>query len=132
MAVCESFTVGTTADMDGNTLGCRQYHAGAAETEPAIHCRHAGPGGDGACGTNCEGFCTIAQAQCTGADAAFADAAACMTECAMFPTTPPYDVSQTGGDSFACRMYHLTIAATGPDIAKVHCPHVAAISDPCQ
>jgi hypothetical protein len=48
-ATCVSFAVGTSTvtDTAGNTLGCRIYHGGApSHTAAAIHCVHAGPGGD--------------------------------------------------------------------------------------
>ncbi len=66
MASCMHFPAGTAADMSGNTLGCRIYHADAAATNASLHCRHAGPGGDGACGMNCEGFCAVALGSCAG------------------------------------------------------------------
>src|SRR5262245_2561842 len=50
VASCKAFKVGTAMDTSGNTLGCRQYHAGAAAGDPNTHCPHAGPGGDGMCG----------------------------------------------------------------------------------
>lgn len=46
-AACASFSVGTSTDMSGNTLGCRIYHAGTPSvTAPATDCPHAGPAGD--------------------------------------------------------------------------------------
>jgi hypothetical protein len=130
MATCTQFPVGTAADMANNTLGCRTYHAGAAAGAPAVHCRHAGPGGNGACGADCEGFCTIVLGECTGANQQYGGSmATCMTSCAGYATTPPYSSSVTGGNSFACRLYHATAAASTPN---VHCPHTAAASGPCQ
>lgn len=41
-AVCAGFECGTSADVTGDTLGCRIYHAGAAASDPAVHCPHAG------------------------------------------------------------------------------------------
>ncbi len=47
--------MGTVGEMTNNTLGCHSYHAGVAGTGGAIgatlHCPHAGPSGDGVCGT---------------------------------------------------------------------------------
>jgi hypothetical protein len=41
--------------------------------------------------------------------------------------------STTSGDSFACRTYHLTVAATvGGAQAATHCSHTKATSAPCQ
>jgi hypothetical protein len=130
MSTCNRFPVGMLSDTGGNTLGCRTYHAGAAAGGPAVHCRHAGPGGNGACGADCEGFCSIVLASCTGASTQYnGNMATCMTACAGFATTPPYSSSVTGGNSFACRLYHATVATSTPN---VHCPHTAATSGPCQ
>lgn len=125
MAVCAGFPEGTAADTAMNTLGCRTYHAGAAAMDSATHCPHAGPGGAGVCGANCEGFCSGALELC---GSSFADMGACMTECAAFADTVRYDTSQTAGNTLACRIYHLT--AAGVD-AAAHCPHILAASPPC-
>jgi hypothetical protein len=128
LAACEAWAVGTVDDTSGNTLGCRAYHAGAAVGDPATHCVHAGPGGAGACGSNCEGFCTLALDACTGANEQYASLTECMTECATFDTAEVYDITDTAGDSFACRLYHLTAAVTDP---VTHCGHIVAASVPC-
>lgn len=126
LAACEAFPVGTAADMAGNTLGCRTYHAGAAAAGPDVHCVHAGPGGAGACGANCAGFCAIALDSCP---AVYASAAACMTDCGGFTDTEPFDTADTSGDTLACRLYHLSAATTTPD---PHCGHINEASPPCQ
>jgi hypothetical protein len=128
LGACAAWSVGTIDDMSGNTLGCRNYHAGAAEGDPATHCVHAGPGGAGACGTNCEGFCTLALDACTGANEQWATMGECMTECAGYDTAEAYDITDTGGDSFACRLYHLTAAVGDPD---THCAHIVDASATC-
>lgn len=46
---CPDFEVGSLEDQAGDTLGCRQYHAGAALTGPTDHCPHASPDGGGMC-----------------------------------------------------------------------------------
>ncbi|MBM4358789.1 MAG: hypothetical protein FJ096_11860 [Deltaproteobacteria bacterium] len=125
VASCAAFPKGTAADTTGNTVGCRAYHAGAAKMDPAVHCSHAGPGGDGACGTNCEGFCAIALKACS---AKYADKAACETECKAFKDTVDYNATVTTGDSLACRLYHLTVASVDP---TVHCDHITATSPVC-
>jgi hypothetical protein len=130
MATCTSYPLGAAADTAGATLGCRLYHAGTpAMTDPAVHCRHAGPGGDGACGANCLGFCTLVLGSCTGANAQYGgDMNTCMTACGGYATTPLYNSMQTGGDTFACRLYHATVASADPGN---HCAHTAADSGPC-
>lgn len=130
MASCALMTPGVAAEMTGNTLGCRTYHADAAAAGPGVHCRHAGPGGDGVCGANCDGFCTIAVGACTAqATQPYASKAACMTACAGFATTPVYSSSVTSGNSLACRMYHAVVATTIP---SPHCTHVTPTSATCQ
>ncbi|MEZ4401134.1 MAG: DUF4331 family protein [Kofleriaceae bacterium] len=43
---------GAPGAMAGNSLECRVYHSGApAASNGALHCPHAGPTGDGVCGT---------------------------------------------------------------------------------
>lgn len=125
---CKTLPPGTAADASGNTIGCRAYHAGAAVSVPNPHCYHAGPGGAGVCGTDCDGFCTIAQASCTGVNQSFSSFANCTGQCAGFPTAPPYSSMITNGDSFACRMYHLTSATQQP---ATHCSHIIEASVTC-
>jgi hypothetical protein len=125
LAACAAFPVGAEADTSGNTLGCRTYHAGAAAAGPDVHCVHAGPGGAGACGSNCDGFCAIALDSCPDA---YASAGECATDCATFTDTEPYNVADTSGDSLACRLYHLTAATTTPD---PHCGHIESVSPTC-
>jgi hypothetical protein len=126
LAACAAFEVGESGATSGGTLGCREYHANAAAGAPDVHCAHAGPlGGDGTCGTACEGFCAIALDACPDA---FADAADCADQCAGFDATEPYDTSDTAGDSLACRTYHLTVATTTP---VPHCTHIDEASPTC-
>ena len=50
LSSCSGFsTAGADGDTSGDTLQCRVYHAGAAESDPATHCSHAGPTGGGVC-----------------------------------------------------------------------------------
>jgi hypothetical protein len=124
-ASCEALSDGEEGAMAGNSAACRTYHAGAAEMDPVTHCVHAGPGGAGACGANCEGFCTIALEECPDA---FDSAADCATKCAAYDATVKYEISQTGGDTLACRLYHLTVATTMP---APHCTHIIPDSSTC-
>lgn len=131
---CAAFPVGMAADTSGNTQGCRQYHAGAAMANPALHCGHAGPSGAGVCGTPCQGFCSIQAAACTGAlDQGYGMDAACNTACttAFGNSMGTYSATVTGGNSLACRLYHLTVAASSAANATLHCPHTATVSATC-
>jgi hypothetical protein len=141
MGTCAALTPGTLADTSGNTLGCRIYHTSAAPSMPGLsHCIHGGPAGFGVCGeSQCEAFCQIAEHACTGANEQWASIGDCMTDCATFAGAvpgvpdgaPSYSTAETGGDSFACRMYHLTVASTDASLAETHCPHIVADSPVC-
>lgn len=63
--VCEILPGGTAEDETGDTVACRRYHSYNALAAPAAHCLHAGPTGDGHCGSeNCTAYCRIAEAAC--------------------------------------------------------------------
>lgn len=49
LAQCAAWYPGTKEDTAGDTVGCRDYHAGAAMADAMLHCPHAGPGGGGVC-----------------------------------------------------------------------------------
>lgn len=127
LSTCEAMPLGSPDDRAGHTIMCRTFQAAIAELDPVATCTLAGPGGDGACGMNCESFCAMQAEICTGANEQFRDGD-CLTTCATFDTTLRYDVRRTSGDDFACRLYHLTAASTDPDF---HCPHLAVVSSQC-
>jgi len=127
MATCALWPAGTMGETTGITRACHIYHAGAAASSPAIHCRHAGPGGDGQCGDNCQGFCTIVLGACGSSP--YPTATDCITACNGFIQNPQYNALQTTGNTFACRLYHATAAAAQP---AAHCPHTAPNSAICQ
>jgi len=125
-----AFPPGTAADMSGDTLGCRAYHASVAGSDAALHCPHAGPSGDGACGMTCDAFCDIAVKTCV---TEWPDKTACMTACAAIPSAGmKYNTSFTSGNTIECRLYHLSVAATDSASAASHCPHTAAVSSVCK
>ena len=130
VASCKTYPVGTAADQSGNTLGCRSYHADAAKSAPAMHCTHAGPGGDGVCGANCDGFCQIAMAYCTGANEVYKDDAECQADCKAHGTDVKFDVSKDSGNQVACLLAHVQAASTVP---SDHCGgDLAASADTCK
>jgi hypothetical protein len=131
MAACLGSCAGIPQDTatTGDTIGCHGYHATAAATDATVHCFHAGPaGGMGVCGELCENFCHIAASACPGEFATNDD---CMTACGMWATTPQYSTGATGGDSYACRLYHLTVASSSAANAEVHCGHIVTSSVTC-
>jgi hypothetical protein len=124
---CAGFDTGEFNDA-GNTLGCRAYHASVAQDSPELHCPHAGPLGTGACSdaetSPCEAFCQIAEEVCP--DAYAGD---CTKVCADY-VEGDYSVNPPAeGNSLACRMYHLSVAAQGGDNITLHCPHVGFEND---
>lgn len=121
MGVCATFDIGAAADTTGNTVGCRTYHAGAAAMAPTEHCPHAGPGGAGFCGNNCEGYCSIMMSACPGE---FADEAACLDACGQYTDSEPFNANVKTGDTLQCRLYHASVAT----LDSVHCAHANAVS----
>lgn len=119
-----AWPAGKTGDLSGNTIGCRLYHAGAAAADPVLHCPHAGPTGGNVCGSWCDNYCQLMAKNCTGSNAVY-DAATCMSNCTMIPTTG--HVNDTSGNSIQCRIYHLGVAATDP---ATHCVHSRITTDP--
>lgn len=128
IGACGGMPPGNPGETSGNSLSCRIYHAGMASIDPVVHCVHAGPSGAGACGQNCEGFCAIANSICP---AEHPTVDQCLGNCEVFPDTEPYNTEDAAGDTLACRIYHLMIAATSPGDAEVHCGHTLAGSPVC-
>lgn len=84
-------------------------------------------GGDSAPGVDasvldCTYYCASITAACTGTNQQYLDNATCMTMCT---SGIPNDAGAgaTSGDSLACRMYHVSVAATDSSNAAIHCPH---------
>lgn len=130
-ASCEAMELGDPDRPTGNTIACRTFAAAAAELDPegAGVCPGAGPGGYGTCGSPCESFCALAGEICTGDLAAYASDAECMSACAGFASAGiPFAFSIQTGDTFECRLYHLTAASAAPE---VHCGHIAVNSSTC-
>ncbi len=134
LAECAAFEQGDAGAMSGNSLECRAYHASVAATptDPQIHCVHAGPLGGGAdamvgCGDDpCESFCNIATEICTGVDGyPFTSFDDCHTQCQGYTDDVDFTTNETTGDSLACRMYHLSVAAQSETEAATHCAHVS-------
>jgi len=121
---CAQWPVGTAADTDVDSLGCRTYHAMVAgSTDPELHCPHASPSGAATCvaedAPTCDLYCTRYFANCMDNLNVFDDMAECMTVCAdWYPGT----FKDTEGHTVGCHAYHAD-AAMGD--AELHCPHAA-------
>jgi hypothetical protein len=132
LRVCELLPQGTLGEATGNTVACRLKSAAdaryASGVERGRYCRRAGPGGDGGCGTNCEGFCSLMEGVCTAEDAElyrFANTAECLSACALLPDGEvPYSTSDeavSDGNSVQCRLFHVNSAAMLDPLE--HCEH---------
>lgn len=126
---CTIWDQGSPGDMSGDTLECRAYHTGAAAGDATTHCAHAGPLGNGACGTSqCEVFCDALMLLCTGNDQQYGgDTTACLNDCTALPdATTPFvaDNSNNSPATLACRAYHLSAAVDAP---MDHCGHAAGM-----
>ncbi len=123
MAVCKTLPLGTTTELASNTVGCRQYHAGApSATLPAVNCRAAGPFGGEKCGAGCSAFCTIAVGLCS---ASYASEPACISACAGYKLGTDAGASDAGpdagkptGDSLDCRGQYLLMAVENPEACR--------------
>lgn len=123
---CALLPAGTPGDETGNSAACRVSSARVALQFPGERpsaCPAAGPGGNGVCGSNCEGYCTLMAAECPG----FFDAAGCAASCAATADLGGFDTSRIEGDSVQCRLYHLQAASVSP---LNHCAHAAG-AFPC-
>ncbi len=123
---CEAFDIGAPGDSSGNSAHCRLTHAELARDFPGerrSECPAAGPGGDGVCGDNCEGYCSVMLAECSDYDSR----ETCLASCRDVPDLGGFDISIVEGDSLQCRLYHLNAAAVSPEN---HCPHAAG-AFPC-
>jgi hypothetical protein len=69
LAVCQKLDKGNVIDEAPETVACRKIHAynALAWGMPALHCPHAGPGGDAVCGNDCNAYCRLLSAGCSDA-----------------------------------------------------------------
>jgi hypothetical protein len=118
-AVCGALPSGHIGDTVENTVGCRMYHTYNSMIDPAGHCSHTGPGGDGHCGDhdggNCESYCMLLDKACkAGFDAKFADQAACQADCAKLDGSGYESGYSTAakGNNLQCRLLHVSRALT--------------------
>ncbi len=127
----------TDANYHGDTLQCRLVHTSAATVNPEEHCVHAqlqaqgqalpdpGPCLDDATKVkpDCDSYCQLELAECTGNDAAYEDSAQCHAVCEALDKGLVTDISQ---NTVGCRKYHSYNALVDPD---THCPHTGPGGD---
>jgi hypothetical protein len=118
--VCKLLDPGDALEPVGNTVACRIKQAELAELEPAEHCKSAGPGGNGECGTDCEAYCQLFPQTCASEDR-YKNEASCLKACAGLTDNDRYDVDgDHEGDTIECRLMHVSSAAVLPN---EHCSH---------
>jgi hypothetical protein len=122
--VCARLDAGENNARSGNSINCRLFHANQIELigEEETECPAAGPGGDGVCGENCDGYCTLLAALCP-----VTLSLECRVSCPSIPDQGGYDSSHTSGGDLQCRLYHVSAATID---ATFHCPHAAG-AGPC-
>jgi hypothetical protein len=106
-----------------DTLGCHSVYAMGTAADHAF-CGLAGPAGNGGCASPNDAYCDLEMAVCPGIYKTRAD---CISALSNIPLTPPYDVTQTAGNSLGCRTYWLTQAAADP----TQCPNTGLSSTTC-
>ncbi|MBK7579555.1 MAG: hypothetical protein IPI67_05035 [Myxococcales bacterium] len=116
LGVCSALDIGKNSDVMENTSACRKYHAYNSMAAPAQHCPHAGPGGDGHCGTdNCQAYCQLFSRVCkTEFTTSFGDESKCLTECAKLPgaAADTWSAASAQGNSVKCRLVNVARATT--------------------
>jgi len=133
LTTCAAFPAGAISDVAVNSVGCRSYHAQAANTShnTSYHCPHASSVGGALCGSYCESYCNMSLHGCTATNGyavmgspALNNYAECMKICAIYP------VGEIGldvdGNTLACRTYH---AQNVYKIDDTHCPHASPNGD---
>ena len=131
-AICSATAMGyptsltdSAVAINTNTLGCRQYHAQAALSDPTLHCKHAGPSGGGVCGTSSQAWGNMANKACNDTSVSLlAVTLGAAIDTVVAPGSAPYSVLEASGNTQACRIYHLSVAAIDP---ATHCTHGSVI-----
>lgn len=120
LAFCRYLEPGSANEPLPNTVACRAREASFAEREPDDHCKAAGPGGNGLCGTDCEAYCQVYPEVCPD-DYAYSSTAACLKACSGLTDQDSFDVTRDhDGDTIECRLVH-TVASTIE--SEAHCAH---------
>lgn len=120
LGFCRHLDAGASVEPEPNTVACRAKQAEFAEREPEVHCKAAGPGGNGVCGSDCDAYCKVYPEVCPDTYE-YPDTQACLKACSGLIEQDSFDVSRDhGGDTVECRLVHTVSATTLP---AMHCPH---------
>lgn len=143
-AACKAFEAGDLAVEipPGNNIVCRKYHSynAAVYSAPDMHCPHAGPGGAGVCGDDCESLCQLLEQGCASEyqEKYAGSGSRCRTECdaarkadPMYKDSPYSVTNAKRGHPFSCRLYNATVAIGMSNDAADLCA-VAIGDEDCQ
>jgi hypothetical protein len=103
LKLCAAFPLGDTADMNVNSIGCRQGYLQAT----TANCEAGGSTGGGLCGSYCEAYCNLTTAGC----ASELSNDECMAVCATYNAT---DMTEEA-NNLHCRVHAAEIAAASMD-----------------
>jgi hypothetical protein len=121
LAVCAELDPGDSTEPVGNNVACRAKQAADALREPEDHCKNAGPGGNGQCGSDCQAYCQLAPIFCPENVVNYPTEKSCLTACSGLPQQDSFDTDRDhGGDTVECRLVHLSSAA---ELPLQHCAH---------
>lgn len=126
-------TFDVARDHDGDNIECRLVHVSSATLKPKEHCPHApiAPSEPWCINLlppkpltpNCEDYCKITAAACSGPLAQYESDKQCMDVCgALEPGTN----DDQKGNTVGCRRYHAFNASLGPEN---HCSHAGPTGD---
>jgi hypothetical protein len=120
LGFCRYLDLGSSVEPEPNTVACRAKEAGYAEREPDDHCKAAGPGGNGVCGSDCDAYCQVYPEVCPGTYK-YPSPEACLKACSGLTDQDSFDVTRDhGGDTIECRLVHAVSSTTLPE---THCAH---------
>ena len=84
---------------------------------------------DGNIPVDCTAYCAAIGHVCTGLELQYLDTDTCKAMCAKVTAGT---AGATSGNTLACRIYHLGLAAQSASNAATHCPHAGPYGfDPC-
>jgi len=128
--------------LDKDSVACRVHQLDNAlqtDEDLGLYCANAGPGGNGACGSNCENYCRLFKDACASDFEKYAavaedgddGTAVCVSKCLGLVDTHLFDSRDSGnylGDTLQCRIVHATSATLDP---AGHCGHAEIKSTKC-
>ncbi|HEX3854567.1 MAG TPA: hypothetical protein VHW01_26570, partial [Polyangiaceae bacterium] len=131
LGICALIPPGSEIEKTGDTLACRVNQLAIQESPSAESgtlpeaCARSGPGGDGACGSNCESYCQLYKSACKDDQpdltSAQYDQDTCVAKCAGLSDTGKFDTDLNyTGDTLQCRLIHTSAATVDP---ATHCVH---------